>query len=435
MRKKIVSFALVAALAAACCVYFAIRSRPPAPSFEPFTHTIYVWQRSWTDDVVDGVHAAAAGCNGFSVLAAETSFVDGDLDAIRVDPDWPALAAAGLPVTLVLRADVSLSELLAQDDGPRRAAEFLAVVARAASAGATDAGADVAGVQLDYDCPTARLAAYRALLEAFRAAVPGLDVSITALPSWVRTRRFRQLVGGLSYFVLQVHSLEKPGSVDEPVELCPTDRIPTYLRRAARARTPYYLALPTYGYEMAFTADGAFLGLGAEGPRAEWPSGTVCKVVMAEPAAIANTVRTVSADPPPWLAGFAWFRLPVATDQLNWAWPTLEAVMAGREPVVAFTADVRTPSPDLFEIWVANSGEYNVPGDIGLKVSWPGRSVAARDTVNGFREERGDGPDEARLIGAAPPVGQPAVLAAWYRLAPDDDSEAAPLQAGNVEVL
>ena len=113
------------------------------------THHGYVWQRHWDDSVrailtnrLDGVIA----------LAAE--------DATRIGYDRAALRATGQPFGLALRATAltNISLALAADIARDRPAE----------------------IQLDFDCPTSKLDAYRQRLVEFRKAVSPTPLTFTA---------------------------------------------------------------------------------------------------------------------------------------------------------------------------------------------------------------------------------------------------------------
>ncbi len=196
-------------------------------------------------------------------------------------------------------------------------------------------GVSARSIQIDYDCPTSGLGEYAALLRQLRTRMPDTELSITALPSWLGARQFRLAARNVSYFVLQVHSLEKPRTVADPIILCDTRKIPGYLRSASALGVPFMLALPTYGYRVSFDEEGRFASLCAEGPFREWRPGFEVRLAMSDPVKIAGVVRALSLSQPAHFLGLVWFRLPVDSDDLNWSWPTLLAVMAGRASLLS----------------------------------------------------------------------------------------------------
>ena len=423
---------LVAVGLLSVAVHRALTARPATT----LDNAIYVWRRIWDDDLRAAVHKADRRADGFWVLAAEVTAKDDAVQWTKIPATWPALAGSAARVTLVMRADVSVMGIL-RSDGVAAADVFrqhLLELGREADA----AGVNVRGFQLDLDCPTSKLATYADLLQTLRPGLESLDLSITTLPDWLRSPAFPKVVQGLACFVVQVHSIEKPSVIDAPVTLCRTERVAEVARKASGAGVPFYIALPTYGYEVAFDADGQFVGLAAEGPAPAWAPGVRTRVVMSDPMRLARVVSTLDRNRPAGLKGLAWFRLPVSSDRLNWSWATLEAVMQGREPLVCFAAEVRRPNPDLHEVWVRNAGEYVPRGkttpSVALDVRIPARAVRASDLLNGFSETSGRGGRAMRLAGPAPLTDEP-IMVAWFRLAPAQAEDAGPVQAGPVEVL
>lgn len=381
----------------------------PYPRAEraPAEHALYLWQRLWNEDVRDSLNRAPEHARHLMVLAAE----DG---APAINVDWKAVAATGLPTTLVFRYPASLGGRI--EDYPAMAADYVANTIFPVLDTAHAMGIRLAGVQLDYDAPTRMLQDYKQFLgnlsDRFR---PGVALSITTLPTWLDDPDFIDLVAGLDYFVLQVHSFERPRSISDPLVLCDTTRIDRYLTLAEHADTPYYVAFPTHGYQVAYDADGTFIGLSAEGPDPAWPPGCQTRKVRADPEAIAVAIQQLNTRPPPHFLGPVWFRMPVATDTRNWSWPTLAAVMSGRPPTVEYHAEVRHPEPGLAELWFTSEGEDHPARPVSLEVVVNQNAVVAFDCVNGFTAAPGTENGTVILRGTAP-VGKHSILIAWYRM-------------------
>lgn len=368
---------------------------------------LYVWQRVWNDDVRQSLVQAANVAQRIMVLARED----------RMPPlnvDWKAVADTGLDTTLVFRYPSALGEEFRSD--PIKARERVADEVLAACRDATAQGVRVEGIQLDYDAPTASLMEYARFVHGLAPLLPPeLALSITALPTWLADGAFADLVGGLDYYVLQVHSFERPGSIKTPPVLCDTARIPGYVSMAERLGIPYFIAFPTHGYQVAFDAAGAFIGLSAEGPDAAWPPGSQLREVRADPGAIAEAVKTLWADPPDHYLGAVWFRMPVASDTRNWTWPVLSAVMDGRVPRVQFQAEVRHPEPGLAEIWLASVGEDRPRSEVDVELGVSAGAVLASDFVNGFQPLPG-ARDSAVILRGNAPVGKEPIMIGWYRM-------------------
>jgi hypothetical protein len=419
---------LLVTMASGLLIWFV--SPPPGPA-RRVAQACYIWQRQWTDSVRNAVAQAGPHFDSLMVLVGEIDSGGGVLKFTPARPDWVSVSQTRKPVTLVLRAAATLGDLSAADR-LHEVADFVVRCFRGAMDEARAGNVMIAGVQLDYDCPTSKLGAYADLIDALHAELPDHDLSITALPTWLRWREFDRLVSHVTYYVLQVHSLDPPTNIERPLVLCDDSRIPGYLRRAAAFDAPYYLALPTYGYRVIFDASGKFAALSAEGPQPVLPPGAQMRTVIADPAAIARVVSEVKKRPPYGLIGIAWFRMPVESDELNWPLPALLAVIEGREPSTAVAAELRNPSQGLFEVWIASSGETISSSTVTLAVVWPGSRPLAYDVHNGFTATDETGGNRIRLTGPVPRI-QGAVLAAWFRMPPDAVETDSPPVLGPIE--
>ena len=103
---------------------------------------------------------------------------------------------------------------------------------------------------------------------------------------------------------------------------------------------PFRIALPTYGYLVAFDPAGKFFALAAEGPIPTWPSGTQVRVARADAPSVSALAHALATAPPPHCTGVIWFRLPVASDRLNWNWTTLATILQGGTPEAKMTVAV-----------------------------------------------------------------------------------------------
>ena len=374
---------------------------------------VYVWQRQWSAEVVSALKEAAQATDRLMPLAVEIEMEEGQPHLRRADIDWAMVGALGCEVWAVIRAH-DLGDL--SDAKARGEAE--ALVRDVIRQVLAQAGGAAAGVQIDYDCATEGLADYAALVRGLQNALPEVKLSITSLPDWLRSRDFPDLVGGLDHYVLQVHSLTPPTRIDDPITLCDTSRIPNWLEEAGALGRPFFLALPTYGYRFRFDATGDCIGWEAEGIEEAYLGGST-KEVMADPAAIAAVVRAVRAAPPRGWRGFAWFRMPVPGDRLNWSWACLEEVMAGRAPQAEMGAEIREPSAGLYELWLINRGTYRPMEPIRVSVDWRGGELVAHDALGGFEFATSPGRPAGEVVGAAPEPGAER-MAAWFRIQPRD---------------
>lgn len=373
----------------------------------------YVWQRLWTPAVVRAVRDHATSFAALDVLAAELSFSGGASQRTVAQVDWPVLAALGRPVAVVVRIGPSPSAWRAQDPETN----FVLASCREALAAARAHSVEVTELQLDFDAAAARLGDYLRLVNSLRSALLGEHVVITTLPSWLGRPEFRTLIAAVDGYVLQVHSLAKPRSSAEPFELLDPESALRWIEQAAALGRPFRVALPTYGYRVAFRASGEFLGLQAEGAPRPWPAGTVIRTLRANADAIAPLVRRLQLSPPAGCEAICWFRLPTAQDELAWRWPTLVTVMAGDAPRAHWVVEVRTGTAGAVDVVLRNDGTAAALAPV-VTLSWSDARLLAADAIGGWTT----GERTARTLVLRPPFastpqdpGEPIALG-WLRL-------------------
>lgn len=382
----------------------------------PLPHEAYVWQRSWSPEVREAV-GRASNLDGLIVLAAE---VDLSRRPPRIDRiPYDADSLAGQRMGLAVRIGA-----FSRGGGRYRAEpgqiDLLAGLAREMVDAARGRGLSPSELQLDYDCPESRLGQYHALIRAVRAAVSPVPVVVTALPAWLRHEKaFSEVIQAANGYVLQVHSLRPPADPRESIMLLDPEAARRWVEAAARFRRPFRVALPTYGYKVAFDARGTLLGLAAEGPGLAWPAGTVLRKAQSDPAVVATLVSAWTRERPRELSGLLWYRLPVPGDRMNWPWPAFQAVRAGRAPQRELQIDWRSPEPGLVEIELRGAGEAEITGPDRLRVRWTGEAFLAGDGIGGYRVRR-TGPREIvlerRAYGAPLRPGDRRTIA-WLRFA------------------
>jgi len=364
----------------------------PAPTriLQPLTNDVYVWQRAWNDAVKDSIDAHAASFGELIVLNAEVSWQNGRQAVARVPLDYKLFQKSKRRIGLALR--------VGNPRAPMREDQVAALCELAASL-VSDAKSHqlaLAELQVDFDCPESKLADYRRWIALVRARVTPVPLTITTLPSWLSRAEFKRLISEVDGYVLQVHSLERPKKANAPFTLCDPAAARASVERAARLGKPFRVALPTYGYSIAFDSKGQFRGLSAEGPSNSWPDGIAVRNVRAEPSELAQLVAGWKTNRPQQLQGIIWYRLPVEGDTLNWNWWTLASVMNGELPSVQLRTEVRRPNPGLVEIELTNIGTAEFDRRIELSASWNNARLVACDGLQNFTVT-GNGPTNITL--------------------------------------
>ncbi|HTB63119.1 MAG TPA: DUF3142 domain-containing protein [Opitutales bacterium] len=347
-----------------------------------FTQEVYVWQRQPSPALAQALDTARDSVAGFDVLGAEIAWSGGQPDIFRAKLDYAHLAKLGRPVGLVLRIGAFSGPYQADD----AVAKLLIATAKSLLAEARAGGLTPSELQIDFDCAESKLDGYRVWLGALRAAIGQTPLIFTALPVWLKHEAdFAALAKASDGFILQVHSLDKPSGPDSAFTLCDPARALAYAAQASKVGVLFRIALPTYGYLVAFDAAGKFFALAAEGRSPDWPATTQVRAVRADAIAMAQLEQSLAKTPPPHCTGVIWFRLPVAGDQLNWDWATLRVVLDGKTPVSKFTTAVDWPEPGLAEISLVNSGQTTEPPPVQVALAWPVDNVPiAGDGLGGF---------------------------------------------------
>ncbi|MDB6031605.1 MAG: hypothetical protein JWM16_1943, partial [Verrucomicrobiales bacterium] len=340
----------------------------------------YVWQRSWTDGVTESVMQHPSNLTELVVLGAEVSWKGNTPRITHMAVNTEVLREHASKIGLALR--------IGSYPGPFREndaqAQCLTGLAAALIREAATNGLRVAELQIDFDCAESKLDGYATWLAAIRRAVDPVPVTITALPAWLKQPGFKRLIEPMEHYVLQVHSLERPRDVNAHFELCESAKARQAVEQAGRLGKPFRVALPTYGYMVAFDKAGRFMGLSAEGPAPNWPGSTRLREVRSSPESMTALVRAWSVDRPSAMTGLIWYRLPVEVDRLNWGWTTLASVMAGNLPHAALRAEVRKRGSPLVEVEVVNTGTADDLMPQQVTLSWESGGVVAGDGVQGF---------------------------------------------------
>jgi hypothetical protein len=233
---------------------------------------------------------------------------------------------------------------------------------------------------MDFDCSSRQLDGYAVWVREMHAAFPQETIAITVLPDWLKQREFAPLARAAGRFVLQVHSV--PGTRGTKPVLCDTAAARKAVAQAARVGVPFRVALPTYSCELLMDDTGKVTGVRAEdGLPAENRKRVLLRSDAAELTAL---VRDWEYSRPVTLSGVVWYRLPIDTDRLNWRWPTLAAIVAGRTPAAEGKLLFEPAGHGVEDAVLENTGEADwvLPVELALP-----DGILAADGVNGFHVE------------------------------------------------
>jgi hypothetical protein len=123
-------------------------------------------------------------------------------------------------------------------------------------------GANVRGLQLDFDSPTRLLARYARLLRATREQLPPyMKLSVTGLPTWMSAPELKDVLAEVDFWAPQFYGAEIPARLEQ---LTPISSPRLVARDVARARAlgaPFYAGLAAYGYALLYSERGELVAL------------------------------------------------------------------------------------------------------------------------------------------------------------------------------
>ena len=318
-------------------------SRPSAETPHPLTHEAYLWQDPARPAAITAITRARGHLDGICVLVAEGGWKHGKLTLRKC-----AEAPRGDGFSYVIRLGQSTAGLDWTGD---HGSAVSALVAELAALHPRE-------IQIDYDCPSRRLSDYKQFLLTLQKSAADVRLTFTALPSWLDTPTFEPLAKAFPGYVLQVHALELPESPEVPLVLCDPTVAHRAVKRASSYGVAFRVALPTYGSEALFGADGKVLDVISEDQTSIAPERiTMRSRVFADPVVMADLVRQWTAQAPPEMRGICWYRLPVQGDRRNWSWETFVAVIQGHASPAQLEVRAEKTSGSAHDVVIVNTGE------------------------------------------------------------------------------
>jgi hypothetical protein len=343
----------------------------------PIPQRGYLWQRAWNPAVMAAVQEAGKYLDGMVIISAEILWNGSTPETIRANIDWPTLENAEKPIALALRVAPYPGPFSKEDFTAR----YISNVAKSLIAEAAAHGLNVSEFQLDFDCAQKKLSGYSLWVQAVLTAVHPTHFVITTLPAWLKEPDFVPLVRLVDGYVLQVHSVPVSTQAGQSF-LLDTSLARQWTKTAAGLGIPFSVALPTYRCLAGYDTTGKLLGVAMDSVDLAWPPGTRTLEFFTDADDTAKLVNEWLSARPAELKELIWYRIPVATDQRNWRWPTLAAVMTGRKPIHKLQSIQRGNNP--VDLSIKNIGEADKQVAVKLTVRWTGASLVAYDALPGW---------------------------------------------------
>ena len=351
------------------------------------TQEVYVWQRQWRDANQSALVESQSTFNGVRILALQAHPKPNGADIwfeVQVNQEW--VQAEPRPKVAVIRLDGQLTRL-----NNREVIQKILALLQDWQA----KGTNLAGIEIDHDSASSKLAAYNAFLRELKSQLPHtLKLSITSLPAWLSSPEFPALFDYIDELVLQIHSVSDPR-----LGLFDATQGWQWVEQLSRlTKVPYLIALPSYGSAVYSTASG--YRVESEVPIRMPLAGTASsqhvarQELMADPQMLQSFVKKLHTFADPKLKGMIWFRLPLEGDKRVWPLSTLVAV-AKQQPLApqieleilnqanTEPAQHEATRSHLFQLVLVNKG--NIAGKLPSQLSLAAQACSGYDAQNGYQ--------------------------------------------------
>jgi hypothetical protein len=141
-------------------------------------------------------------------------------------------------------------------------AETISAAYQADAERAAQEHARVVGLQIDIDVPTRLLGRYRKILSALRSRLkPGVQLSITGLPTWMDSSDLRATLAQVDFWIPQLYGAEIPERSDQLIPISAPEDVSRFVSRARDFDKPFYAGLAAYSWSLLYSPNGSLISL------------------------------------------------------------------------------------------------------------------------------------------------------------------------------
>ncbi|PHI31934.1 hypothetical protein CRN84_22725 [Budvicia aquatica] len=354
-----------------------VKDQNPQPSVNvtSWQHQAYIWQRVWTPQHREALQQSHELFSGLRILAVQLNHGEG---IRKIAVDTRLLQQDGRPVWLVVRIDGQLPSIdssLVYENLFNQLHQW------------QQAGLTVAGIEIDYDSASSKLAIYQQFLKQLRMKLPAeQQLSLTVLPSWIESPDLPALLQQTDTSVLQVHAVLSPQQGLFDAKLA-SGWIARYSQLAPK---PFFVALPAYGMGLAGYQDQKPI---VESETSVRVAGQMQELSV-EPQAMAAFLSQLRQRHLPNLNGLIWFRLPLENDRRAWSMSTLKAVILQQPLVSEWTVEVQAQPAEagqnnsLYNLILRNTGQ--IDGVLPEEIVLPEGKCQIADGVGHYQVNSGN---------------------------------------------
>jgi hypothetical protein len=263
-HKKVVRlFIFCAIVLIVCCGVFVLlyasnKTKPRV--WQPNEIKVAFW--AWNNETVNQkeVDAAIRQANASIIFlrAGQFDFEKEKIARIRaITGKFPR----GIETHLVYNATPSLLTQFEKIDSQALVQEITQSFKKDCERAAKD-GANIAGLQLDFDVPTRLLPRYGELLKNIRQSLqPNAKLSITGLPTWMDSIELTKTLEAVDFWTPQFYGSKIPDNINEQIPITSSEFVVQQTARARNLGKPFYAGLPAYGHAVLFSQEGKRLEL------------------------------------------------------------------------------------------------------------------------------------------------------------------------------
>ncbi len=233
-------------------------ARPRVWAVDEVPVAFWAWRTQSPDELDIQAAVGKAKAQVLFLRAGQIDYQDGRLRRIR---PLAGSLPKGIKLHLVYNTTRAVLEQLESIESQAFANEIVASF-REDSVRATHDGADVRGLQLDIDYPTRLLPRYERTLSAIRPNLqPGIELSITGLPTWIDSPALNGVLQKCDFWVPQFYGGEIPTRSDQMIPISSPESITYFVNKARQIDKPFYAGLAAYSVGLLYNASGSLISL------------------------------------------------------------------------------------------------------------------------------------------------------------------------------
>lgn len=224
-------------------------------------------------------------------------------------------------------------------------------------------------VQIDFDARPGQLSEFKNYLEQIRQCLPAnVELTFTALGSWLTESDFVALAKRFPNFVLQVHFFGRLDNEDYAIYQSELAR--DYSTKANQIGVPFRIALPAYTYYVVLDNLKNIKSIEAEGFQTTLENSWQRRFVSVDFKALQKDITFYQTQLHN-LSNIIWFRMPLANDVNSLSQGALEKLIRG-QPVDRSKVQVQIKNHDqkLFDLEAIGTGDFASPLPDRIKFSF-----------------------------------------------------------------